>query len=59
MAILEWALWLDAEDFPLIDGFTRLRVARLPGIDSDPILRVFFEIEDGTVTILAVEAVDP
>lgn len=29
IAALEWALWLGAEDFPLVYG-NRIRVARLP-----------------------------
>lgn len=29
LSILEWALWLAADDFPVVDGFERLRVARI------------------------------
>jgi len=59
LSALEWGLWLDAEDFPLVDGFERLRVARLPGREGESTLRVFFEIEsDDVVLIRAIEPVE-
>lgn len=57
MAVLEWALWLNAEDFPVIDGFRTIRVTRLPGHDKEPTLRVFFDVENGAVTILWIDTV--
>ncbi len=41
---LTWALWTDAEDFPLISPDYRLRATTLLG---DPRLTVWFEIPDG------------
>ena len=59
LSVLEWALWLDAEDFPLVDGFERLRVARLPGREGESTLRAFFEIEsDDLVVVRAIELVE-
>ncbi len=58
LAAVEWALWLDAEDFPLIHGFQRLRVARVNGFGVEPTLRIFFEVDNGTVTVKWIEPID-
>ena len=56
---LRWALWLDAEDFPLVGTFKNLRVARVLGFD-EPDLLVFFNLKliDGVekVSLLWIEA---
>ena len=57
MAALEWALWLDAEDFPVVARYPWLRVARINGFGIEPTLRIFFEIENGTVTVHWIEAI--
>ena len=51
MSALEWAVWLDAEDFPMVDG-TSLRVARVHGVACEPTLRIFFEIESDHVVVI-------
>ena len=49
---LHWALWLDAEDFPVVEGFKTLRVARLHGYGAIPTLMVLFNIERTEKVIL-------
>jgi hypothetical protein len=57
LAALEWALWLGADDFPIVDGFRRLRVARISGFGVAPPIRAFFEIDGVIVTIKWIETV--
>jgi len=58
ISALEWALWLGAEDYPLVYG-GRIRVARLPSEGDDVPMRAFFEIEsDNCVVIRTIETVE-
>lgn len=55
---LKWALWLDAEDFPLVGDYKNLRVAKILGF-GEPELIIFFciKIIDGVekVNLLWIE----
>lgn len=52
---LTWALWLDAEDFPLVVEGNRLRIAELRGFGVEPTLSVWFEIDGGNVILRWIE----
>lgn len=50
-----WALWLDAEDFPLVSPDATVRVAPIRATGDEPPLSVWFEIEGPNVILLWIE----
>lgn len=52
---LTFELWIDAEDFPLVDPNHRLRVATLTTYTEKPEVTVYFEIDSDKVILRWIE----
>ena len=53
---ITWALWLDAEQYPLIAAGETLRVGFLRGTGDEPPLSVWYDIEGDEVILRWIEA---
>lgn len=56
---LTFELWIDAEDFPLVDSQHRLRVATLSTYGNNSEITVYFEIDGATVILRWLEIIEP
>lgn len=54
---LVYALWVDAEEFPLVSNGHRLRIATVLSYSEEPPLSVYFAIEGDTVLLHWIEPI--